>query len=591
MVNMAQRDRQSLSFIVGKGNFGQATSRDLAPAAARYTEVKLSDVSVEALSQLNKNLVNWVPSYDGSIMIPEVLPVSFPWILTQASSGVAYGMASSIPSFNLKELTNAMIKFINEGKKILLIPDFSTKGYIVNNQEVFKKINLEGSGSVQVRGKAEVDGYSVLITEIPYSTTREAIIDKIVELSKDKLKEVAEVKDLTGLKGMSVRVRFKRGTDMKIALEKLYQLTSLQSSYSTNLNVLINGSPKVMGVWGVITEWLKWRKMTIQRGLNFDIAKLEKELHFLKGLEKVLLDIDAAIEIIRRSASDMIETNLMKKFNIDETQAKAVADMKLRNINEDYIINRIKDIQKLEDKIDDLKDLVRNDERLNQVIIKDLETARDKYGVDRQSKVIEVNTEKIKAVKKQMEEIPDYPVKLFVTREGYVKKMKLGYGEASDQYVKPGDEIVNEYSTFNRAEFLIFGNDKCCYKVKISDIEESSNRALGTFIKSLCDLSGSIVGTSIIDTLHEFIIISYDNNKVAKIKLDSFEGNRKKLANSLAKNAGVVGILTFKEEGKFIIKSANGEIELMTSGFELKERWTQGVFAARKGKPISIRKV
>jgi DNA gyrase subunit A len=589
MVNMAQKDRQSLLFINGKGNFGQATSRDLAPAAARYTEVKLSDFGIEMMSGLNKNLVNFVPNYDGTSMVPEVLPVRFPVILTQASSGVAYGMASSIPSFNAVELSNAMIKFIREGKKVLLIPDFATKGFIVNNPDIFKKINLEGSGSVQVRGKAEIDGSSILITEIPHTTTREAIIDKIVALSKDKLKEVVEVKDLTDLKGMKVRVRFRRGTNVSEALEKLYQLTPLQDSYSTNLNVLINGSPKVMGVWGVITEWIKWRRQTIIRGLEFDIAKMKKELHFLRGLEKVLLDIDAAIEIIRRSKADMIEKNLMDKFNIDEVQAKEVADMKLRNINEDYIIKKIQDIQKLEDKITDFEDIVKKEDRQNELIIKDLEEVRDKYGVERQSKLINVNTDKIKAVKKKMEQVPDYPVKLFVTKEGYVKKSRYG-GTAADQYLKPGDEIVSEYDAFNLSEFLVFGSDKCCYKIKVSDIEESTNRALGVFIKSVCELDGDIVGTSVLDDSHKFIIISYDNNKVAKIKLDSFAGNRKKLANSLAKSADVVGILTFKDEGKFILKSPNGEVELMTSGFELKERWTQGVFAARKGKPTSIRK-
>ena len=351
MVRMAQKDRQSILFITGKGNFGQATSRDLAPAAPRYTEVKFSEFGKEMMNGLNKNLVDFVPSYDGTSMIPEVLPVRFPVILTQASSGVAYGMASSIPSFNAVELSNAMIKFIREGKKVLLIPDFATKGFVVNNPEVFKKINLEGSGSVQIRSKVEIDGNSIIVTEIPYTTTREAIIDKIVELSKDKLKEVVEVKDLTGFKGMKFRVRFRRGTNVQEALEKLYQLTPLQDSYSTNLNVLINGSPKVMGVWEVITEWIKWRKKTIVRGLEFDIAKMKKELHFLRGLEKVLLDIDAAIEIIRRSKADMIEKNLMDKFSIDEIQAKEVADMKLRNINEDYILKKIQDIQKLEDKI------------------------------------------------------------------------------------------------------------------------------------------------------------------------------------------------------------------------------------------------
>jgi DNA gyrase subunit A len=587
MVNMAQKDRQSLLLINGKGNFGQATSRDLAAAAARYTEVKLSEFTIDFLQGLSKNLVDWIPSYNGEMMVPDALPVKFPLILTQASSGVAYGMASSIPSFNIKEIASAMTKFLREGSKTLLIPDFSTKGYIVNNKDIFRKINLEGSGSVTLRGKAEIDGYNVLITEVPYSTTREAIIDKVVELSKDKFKDVAEVKDLTGIKGMLVRIRFKRGTDMKMALEKLYQLTPLQDTYSTNLNVLINGGPRKMSVWSVIEEWLKWRRHTLIRGLNFDIAKMTKELHFLRGLEKVLLDIDKAIEIIRRSKEDEIEPNLMAEFGIDEVQAKAVGDMRLRNINKDYILNRIKNIQKLEDQINDLTDITKNVSRQNEIMIKEFEEISNKYGVERQTKLISVNTERIKAVKKKLEEIPNYPVKIFITKEGYVKKMHSG-AQWSEQYVKPGDGIVNEFETWNNAELLVFGKDKCCYKIKISDIEEVTNKALGIFIPSLCDVS-TIVGCSILDDTYKFIIISYDNNKIAKIKLDSFAGNRKKLQNSLSQTEEVIGILTFKEEGYFKFKTTTSLFKVPTSKYDLKERWTKGTYGPQKGKVVEIR--
>lgn len=587
MVNMTQKDRFAVPFVTGKGNFGQATSKNIAAAASRYTEVKFSDLGLEMLDGLNRDLVNFVPNYDGTMTMPEVLPVKFPAILTQASSGVAYGMASSIPSFNIKELSSAIKKYLIEGKKTLLIPDFPTKGFVVNQNEVFKRINLEGHGSVQLRGKVEVDGLNVVITEIPYSTTREAIVEKVVEMSKDKFKEVAEIKDLTDLKGMKVRIRFKRGTDMKIAVEKLFQLTPLQSSYSTNLNVLINGSPKVMSVWQVIEEWLKWRKATIVRGLKFDVAKMKKELHFLKGLEKVLLDIDKAIEIIRKSKEEEIEPNLMNFFGIDETQSKSVADMKLRNINKDYILKKIKDIAKLEEDILNTEYIIGSNLKQSEIIISDLERIANKYGVERQSKIINVNAEKVKAVKKKLEEVPDYPVNIFITKEGYVKKMGL-HASRDEQYVKPGDEIVEAYTSTNRSELLVFGADKCCYKIKISDIEESTNKALGTFIRTLCDVK-DIVGYSVLDANHKFIIIVYDNNKVAKIKLDSFEGNRKKLANSLAKNLNVVGILTFIDEGKFIFKTTTTTFKVPTSKFEMKERWTQGVYGPQKGKVIQVR--
>lgn len=583
MVKMAQKDRHQFPLIVGKGNFGQATSRDLAPGAPRYTEAKLSDLGVDIFKGLNKNLVNFIPNFDGTVMMPEVLPVKFPVVLTQAQSGVALGMASSIPSFNLKELAKAMITFINEGKKTLLIPDFATGGYIVNNKEVFKKINLTGSGTVYIRGKAEIIGNDLFINEIPYDTTREAIIDKVVELVKTKkLTEISSIKDQTGLKGMRIKITCKRGTDIPLLLEKLYQLTPLQNFYSTNLNVLHNGAPKVMSVWEVIDEWIKWRKVTIARGLQFDIDKMTKDLHFLRGLEKVLLDIDEAIEIIRRSKADDIEPNLIKKFNIDEVQSKEIADMRLRNINKDYIVEKIADIDRLEEKIQDYKDTIDSTERMNKLVIEGLEESSKRFGVERRTKLLEVNTEKIKAVKKKMDEVPDYPVKLFITKEGYVKKTGV-HANLEDQYTKPGDEIVNVFESRNSAELLVFSSDTCCYKLKISDIEESTNKSLGTFIKSLSNHSGDIVGTSILDSTHKFIIISYDNNKLAKVKLSSYSGNRKKLANSLYKNAKVIGILTFKDEGKFIFKTTTSAFKVPTVNYEAKERYTAGVYGPRKG--------
>lgn len=582
MVDMAQKDRQQNPLIIGKGNFSQKTSRDLQPGASRYTEVKLSDISIEMLQGLRKNLVDFIPNYDGTITIPEVLPVKFPVLLSMPSNGVALGMASTIPSFNLKELVNAMIKYINEGKKILLVPDFATGGYVVNDKETFKKINLEGRGTVVLRGKAEIIGNNIEITEIPYSTTREAIVDKIVELVKSgKLKEISDVKDLTGLKGMMLEVRCRKGTDMRTILEKLYQLTPLQSTTSTNLNVIVNKSPKVLGVWEVIDEWIKWRKSVIVRGLQFDINKKTTELHLLYGLEKVLLDIDKAINTIRYSEENEMIYNLQLDFDIDEIQAEDVANMKLRNINKDYLVKQVKDIQKLVDEIDNLKYKVKSDEEQNSLVIEGLQEVHDKYGKDRMTKIVEVNTDKIKAIKKEIVAAPNYPVRLFITKDGYVKKFDWTL-TAEEQYVKPGDLIINTFDTINNAELLVFGNDRCCHKIKISDIEISTPKSLGVFIPSLCDVK-QIVGTSILDESYKFVIIVYDNSKIAKIKLDSFNGNRKKLANSLAANANVIGILSFKTEGRFKFRTTKSIFTIPTVNYELKERWTQGTYGPRKG--------
>lgn len=590
MVKMAQTDRHLHPLVVGEGNFGQATSKLLEEAASRYTEIKLSELSIDMMSQLNRNAVNLIPNFDGTIMIPEVLPAKIPLTLLIGQSGVAYGMASSTLPFNLNELIIAITKYIKEGKMTLLVPDFATKGFIVNNKDSLKKINLQGSGSIYLRGKAVIEGNTIFIREIPYGVTREAIIDKVITLAKEgKLKEVVEAKDLTDLKkGLNVKIRAKRGTDMDLLLGKLYQLTPLQSTVSANMNMLVDGSPKVLGVWGVVKEWLKWRRSVIVRMTNFDIAKMKKQLHFFRGLEKVLVDIDKAIELIRRSEEDDIVPNLMSFFEIDNVQANDIANMKLRNINKGYIIRKIEGINKLAEDILDLEEFVTNEDRQNDYIIKEMEEIGKKHGKERQSKLIEVNMEKVKSIKKKLEAVPDFPVRLFITEQGYVKKMGT-HAILEDQYVKPGDKIVNTFDTRNNCDLLVFGDDRAAYKIKISEIEESTNKALGTFIKSSCELAGNIVGTSVLDNNNKFIIIAYDNNKIAKITMDSFSGNRKKLANSLADNAKVVGILTFKDEGKFIFKTTKSTFKVPTVNFPLKERWTKGTYGPQKGVITEVR--
>lgn len=588
MTNMVQKDRNALRLVIGKGSFGNVTSTKPA-AAARYTEVKLSDFSIDMMKELNKNVVDMIPNYDGTVMVPEVLPTNFPLILTQISSGVALGMASSIPSFNMVEVGKAFINWLKTGKATLLVPDFATGGLVVKDTETLKQINLEGRGSTQIRAKMEVDKNTLIVTELPFSTTRDAVVDQVIKAVKaKKLDEVTNIKDLTGLKGIRIVITAKRGTNMELLKEKLYQMTPLQSSYSANMNVLVNNMPKVMGVWPILREWANWKKGSMVRGFKHEVAKLQKRLHFLRGLEKVLLDIDAAIEIIRSSKGDMIEKNLMVKFNIDEVQAKEIADMKLRNINKDYIIERIKDIQKVEDKIAEIQSIIDSDEKQNEVLINLIQEQIDKYGTPRASKIIEVNTQKIKAAKKVMQKIPTHAVKIYFTREGYIKKV-APHAEKDNQFLKPGDEITHEFYTTNDSELLVFGDDKCAHKIKIHELEDTTTRALGTFASAVSDVK-NIVGVSVVDKTQKFILIAYDNNKIAKIKLSSFEGNRKKLANSLAKNANVINILTYSDEGYFTAVGEKGQSELATSGFSLKDRWTQGTFAGTKGKLKQILK-
>src|SRR5699024_1229716 len=322
MVSMVQTDKQLHPMLEGKGNFGQHTARDLAPAADRYSEVRLSKISLDMMKDFNKNIVNFIPNYDGSMMMPEVLPVKFPAILAYSQSGIGVGFSSSTMSFNLKELSKAIIKYLETNEKTILAPDFPTGRTIIKDEETFKQINEQGKGTVRIRGKAEIAGNEILITEIPYSTTREAIIERIEKLAKGrKLREVSDVKDLTGLKGMLIEVTARRGTDMEMLLEKLFRFTPPQSTYSANMNILVDDLPKVLGVWPIIDKWLDFRRSSIERSIIYDVKQLSKKLHLLKGLEKVLLDIDEAIEIIRTSSAEKIEINLQNKFEIDYDQA------------------------------------------------------------------------------------------------------------------------------------------------------------------------------------------------------------------------------------------------------------------------------
>lgn len=582
MVGMVQKDKQLIPLLEGKGNFGQHTSRDLAPAASRYSEVKLSDISIDMMQDFDKNIVDFVGNYDGTMKMPEVLPVKFPAILVYAQSGIGVGFSSSTPSFNLSELCDAIIKYLNTGKKTTLVPDFATGGYIIKEPEIFEKINFEGIGTVKIRGKAEIEGNEILITEIPYSTTREAIIDKIVELARTgKLKEVTDVKDLTGLKGMLITVTARRGTDMNLLLEKLYRFTPLQSTYSLNMNILVNDLPRVLGVWSIIDEWLKWRRECLQRSLSYDIKRMTEKLHILRGLEKVLLDIDKAIDIIRKSKEELIEKNLQDCFNIDEVQAREVANMKLRNINKDYIIKKIKDIENLEKKINDYKAIVGNEKRLNELIINDLEETKEKYGKPRQTKIIEItNIQPIKLV--QESEVPDYPVKVYLTKEGYAYKFK---NFDQEPFLKPGDEVIQVFEATNKSEIVMITDACMAYKIELSKLEETKNNTLGTYLMNIFDLENeNVVNYTIYDDKRKFLIIAYKNNRIAKVDIKVFAGRRKVLKYGYKEGQEVVDMITLNKEVTLKLKTTRTEVEIKTEDLNMvSNRATPGTYATRRG--------
>lgn len=578
MVNMTQKDKQLIPYLEGKGNFSSHTSRDLQYGASRYTEVRLSQLSQDIIRALEYKTVNYIPSYDGKMMIPEVLPVNFPTILTHCNMGIGVGMSSNIPSFNLIELTKAMAKYIDEGEKTILVPDFSTGGYIIEDLNTFEKINTDGKGTIKLRAKANINKNIISITEIPYTTTREAIIDKIIELrKKGEFKEITGVNDLTGLKGMKIEITCKKNADVELVLEKLYNETPLQNTFSANMNMLVDGLPKVLGVWDTIDEWLKWRLQCIKIGLINDIDKLEKEIEILKGYGNIHLCLDDVIKVMRGCKSDKIVETLHIKFCLTMKQAEHIANMKFMNINEEYMQNKLKNLQSTIDLVDTKKRQLNDDKLLMRIISKQLINIGVKYGKERNTQIIQVNEKVKEKIKKVKEEVNNYPVRIICTKDGYVKKLSLN--TKGDIKIKEGDTIVNEFITENKGELLIFANTDC-YKVQISNIDDCKPGSLGVYIPTVIDCK-DIIGFSVLDDKNKFILISYDNSKIAKVDLLSFKTStqRKKLANSLNKDAKVQNILTFEEEQEFtIINSKQKETVKHTKDLSVKKaRDTQGV--------------
>lgn len=584
MVGMAQKDKQSVPLLVGKGNFGQYTSRNLQPAADRYTEIKLSDLSVDMMKNFDKNVVEFIDNYDGTMKMPKFLPVKFPNILTYAQSGIGVGFSSSTPSFNLKELCKAMTDFITTGNRITLVPDFATGGSIIEDKNVFEQINTHGNGTVRIRGTANIEKNKIIITEVPYTTTREAIIEKVISLVKaGKLKEIMDIKDLTGLKGMEISVVCRKNVNMEEVLEKLYRFTPLESTFSSNMNILVDNLPKVLGVWSVIEEWIRWRRKIISNELAYEIKHMKDKLHMLKGLEKVLLDIDKVVEVIRFSEERLIELSLSLNFKIDKVQAKEISNMKLRNINKEYIIRKVKDIKKLEEEINSYESILKDSRKLDQIVIKGLEETSEKYGHERRTKIIKPN--KIKIVR-LVEEVPNYPVRIHLTKEGYCFKFR-GTQEPS---LKPGDEVLRIFETNNDSEILIFGEDRTCHKVQVKDIDETRINQLGTYLISLVrDKSLKIISYSILDEVHNILIAAYSNNRIAKINLKSFSGNRRVLKNAFNHSQELVDMLTLKEDTILTIITDKTKLELGTEKLTLtNSRGATGVYCTRKGIMKSI---
>lgn len=567
IVNMTQKDRNNTPFIIGKGNFGQKTSKEIQYAADRYTEVKISDLALDMISDYKKGATRMIPNYDNTLLLPEVFPVKFPTILTHENSGVGVGYSSSIPSFNLSEIANALIKYMEDGTQEILYPDFATGGCIVENPVNAQRLNFDGSGSLVLRGKAHINKNEVVITEIPFTTTREAIVTKITELYKaGKLKEITDIHDLTGLNGLNITITAKRGTDMDILMARIYQLTPLQTSYGANMNVLDEGLPVKLGVWQILLKWLVFRQNTIKMILDSDIKNKEEELHLLHGLKTASNDIDKVIEIVRFSDYGDINTKLMKHFSIDEEQAKYVAGLSLRNMNVTYIKNKVNEIIKLDNELEILKNNAKDTNYINSKIAKDLIKSVELHGKPRKTEIIEevakVNT---KAILEATTE--DYQAFIYVTAEGYIYKFKENQ-KKDELQLKPKDKVKEVITASNKGYLMLFDDVGNCFKALINDIPLTRKGTIGTFYKAIYTkyTPDKIIAISALDDSKKYLIIGYENNRIAKIDIQgAFNNSRIILKNAYNTKVKPYSFITLENDVNLIVTNDKGKHEINTS--------------------------
>lgn len=563
-------------YVESKGNFGKAYSKNMMYAASRYTEAKLAPISKELFEDINKNTVDFVDNYDNTMKEPTLLPVTFPSILANVTTGIAAGMASSIASFNLKELCDTTIALIknpdHDISETLLAPDFVGGGYIIYNKEELEKIYSTGRGSVKVRAKYTYDKkYNCIdITEIPPTTTSEAIIDKIVELVKsNKVRELSDLRDETDLKGLRITLDLKRGTDPDKLMTKLYKMTPLEDTFSCNFNVLVKGYPKVMGVREILFEWIDFRLNCVRRRTQFTLDKKSERLHLLRGLEKILLDIDKAIKIIRETDAEAdVVPNLMIGFKIDKVQAEYVAEIKLRHLNREYILKRTKDIETLTKEIAELEGILSSKNKLKKIIVNELNDVSKKYSGERKSQILYEISEYNAS---ETVEIPDYPVTLFITKEGYLNKIRTANLRMSgEQKVKEGDEIEKTIECSNKDEILAFTDKAQVYKAKVDDFPDSKASQLGTFVATKLEMETDekTIFICVIKEYKGYMIFAFENGKVAKVDITAYQTktNRKKLLKAYSDKVPLVAAEYIEEDCELVLCSTNGRMLILNTG-------------------------
>ena len=587
-------------YVDSKGNFGKFYSRDMAWAASRYTEAKLDPLCRELFQDIDKDTVDFVDNFDSTMQEPTLLPATFPTILVNANTGIAVGMASNICPFNLQEVCRTAIALIRDPQadlfETLQAPDFPGGGQLIFDRSQMEKIYSTGRGSFRVRSRWTYDKAAgcIDITQIPPSTSVEIIVEKVVDLVRqNKVKEIADIRDETDLEGLKITIDLKRGTDPEKLMQKLFKLTTLEDSFACNFNVLIAGAPKVLGVRELLEEWTAFRIECVRRRTYFDLQKKKEKLHLLQGLQAILLDIDKAIRIVRETEEEAeVVPNLMIGFGIDEVQAEYVAEIKLRHLNREYILKRTAELEDLERAIAELEGILGSKSKVKNLIIKELEAVAQKYGQPRRTRILFADEIQEEAV---VEEVPDYPVRLFFTQEGYFKKITpQSLRMSGEQKLKEGDQIAQEMDAQNGDELLFF-SDKCqVYKAKAWEFEDTKASVLGDYIPAKLQMEEGENALYLVDAkdFSGFVLFVFENGKAAKVELSAYQTktNRKKLLNAYSDKSPLAAVLYLPEDREVMLTASSGRMLLFHTGVIAPKatKNTQGVQAMnlKKGQRV-----
>ncbi len=588
-------------YVDSKGNFGKAYSRDMSWAASRYTEARLEGIASELFRDIDKDTVDFVDNYDATMKEPTLLPVTFPSILVNNNTGIAVGMASSICSFNLSEICDTTIELIKNSDHNIMdtlkAPDFPGGGMIIYDRATMENVLSSGRGGILVRSKYTYDKENncIDIFEIPPTTTAEAIIDKIIEKAKgNQLKEISDVRDETDKSGLKITIDLKRGTDPDKLMKKLYKATPLEESFPCNFNVLIGGTPRVLGVKELLLEWIAFRTEAVRRRVYFDLAKAQKKLHLLLGLEKILLDIDKAIKIVRETAEESeVVPNLMIGFGIDEVQAEYVAEIKLRHLNREYIMKRLQDVEDLKSEIAEMEDTLASKNKIKKILINELKEVSEKYGRPRKSEIIYAS--EIEGDEPEETVVEDYTVTLFFSKAGYFKKITPQSLRMSGEQKLKENDVMSQVIESSNAKELLFFTDKCqVYKSKVSDFADSKASVLGDYVPTVLefDEGESPIYMGVVDDYKGYMLFFFENGKVAKVDVSAYQTktNRKKLIKAYADKSPIVDTIYIREDTEFVLTASSGRMLILNTAVispkTTKDTIGVGVMTMKKGQRL-----